>query len=112
MGSPPKRWLKLRNTSKQRWASSPCIRIGGSNSSQSTGMSRRKFCTGAKGFNADTQSCCERHDRAYSEGSNLSRMDADIDLLLCVAARGMPWRAIAMFVAVRCFGWMLYKGSR
>ena len=74
-------------------------------------MSSRKFCTGADGFNRDTQSCCEKHDRAY-DGSGLSRLDADIDLLCCVAARGMPWRAIAMFIAVRLFGWMFYKGRQ
>jgi len=25
--------------------------------------------------------------------------------------RGMPWRALAMFVAVRAFGWIFYRGD-
>ena len=71
----------------------------------------KKFCTGAKGFNSETQSCCSRHDAGYAPDSKVSRLDADILLLLCVAERGTPWRAIGMFIVVRAFGWMRYKGK-
>lgn len=68
-----------------------------------------KFCTGARGFNHQTQSCCEAHDYHYSKVSGVSRLEADTRLLLCVSSRGMPWRAIAMFIAVRAFGWLRYQ---
>ena len=68
-----------------------------------------KFCTGARGFNHETQSCCERHDADYAVGSGVSRMQADTALLICVSAHGMPWRAMAMFIAVRMFGWVRYR---
>lgn len=70
-----------------------------------------KFCTGARGFNHQTQSCCERHDHDYQHGSGVSRMQADVKLMTCVANNGMPWRAIAMFIAVRLFGWARYQGG-
>ena len=70
-----------------------------------------KFCTGAKGFGHETQSCCEKHDQDYSVDSLVSRNQADIALLICVSAHGRPWRAIAMFIAVRIFGWLRYKGK-
>lgn len=69
----------------------------------------RRYCTGSPNFNRDTQTCCERHDADYSKGSGVSRFQADIALLICVAAQGMLWRAIAMFIMVRAFGWLHYK---
>jgi hypothetical protein len=69
------------------------------------------YCTGAPNLGKETQSCCKRHDFDYSPESKVSRRDADILLLLCVAERGMPWRAIVMFILVRLFGWMFYKGK-
>ena len=71
----------------------------------------RRFCTGAPNFGRETQDCCELHDADYSPGSPHSRLDADTRLLMCVASRGMPWRALAMFVAVRAFGWIFYRGD-
>ena len=68
----------------------------------------RRFCTGAPNFNRDTQTCCERHDADYQSGY-VTREQADAALLICVTAHGMPWRAIAMFVAVRLFGWLFFK---
>ena len=68
----------------------------------------RRFCTGSPNFGRETQSCCARHDVDYSKDGGVSRFDADTRLLICVAAHGMPWRAVAMFIAVRCFGWLFY----
>lgn len=68
-----------------------------------------KYCTGARGFNADTQSCCERHDADYAVGSGVSREQADTALLICVSAHGMPYRGMAMFIAVRLGGWVKYN---
>jgi hypothetical protein len=73
-------------------------------------VTKRKFCTGAEGFNHETQSCCERHDEAYSPLSHMSRYDADVALLVCVAKRGHPWRAMLMFAVCRLAGWAFYKG--
>lgn len=64
-----------------------------------------KYCTGARGFNHQTQSCCQIHDADYTPGSGISRFDADTRLLICVAAHGMPWRAVAMFLVLRLVGW-------
>lgn len=71
----------------------------------------KKFCTGAEGFNHETQSCCERHDEAYASTSYMSRRDADLHLMICVARRGMPYRAMLLYIAVRMFGWLFYKGK-
>lgn len=68
-----------------------------------------KYCTGARGFNHETQSCCERHDADYAAYSVVDRSTADAALLICVTAHGMPWRAIAMFLFVRAFGWIFYQ---
>lgn len=72
----------------------------------------RRYCTGSPNFNRDTQTCCEKHDADYSRRSGVSRKQADIALLICVAAQGMPWRAVVMFIAVRLFGWMHYRGEK
>lgn len=69
----------------------------------------RRFCTGSPNFNRETQSCCEIHDALYHPDAGVSRLDADIALLVCVANRGMPWRAIVMFIGVRLFGWAFYR---
>lgn len=74
--------------------------------------SRRKFCTGAEGFNYETQSCCEKHDEAYAPGCFLPRAEADRYLLICVAQRGMPYRAILMFIVVRALGWIPWYWHR
>jgi len=67
-----------------------------------------RHCTGSPRFGSDTQSCCAVHDEDYRAGSGISRADADRRLLICVAQNGMPWRALAMFVAVRAFGLVFY----
>lgn len=69
----------------------------------------KRACSASPNFNHETQTCCERHDADYSKGSGVSRLQADIALLICVAAQGMPWRAIAMFIGVRLFGWTQYE---
>jgi hypothetical protein len=68
-------------------------------------------CTGAPGFGKATQSCCSRHDADYAAGSKISRLEADTLLLLCVAEAGRPWRACAMFIVCRLFGWIFYRGK-
>jgi len=68
-----------------------------------------KYCTGARNLGSKTQGCCQQHDLAYSKTSTMPRMHAATDLLLCVAMQDMPWRAIAMFIVVRAFGWIRYK---
>ena len=55
--------------------------------------------------------CCERHDRAYAR-ANLSRSEADRDLLLCGVQSGHPWRAIVAFIGVRMFGWVRWYQLR
>lgn len=67
-----------------------------------------KYCTGARGFNHETQSCCERHDADYAQGSGVDRSMADAALLICVTAHGMPWRGMLMFIFLRVFGWIYY----
>lgn len=67
------------------------------------------YCTGFRQAGGDTQTCCQHHDVAYQVG-HVSRLEADIRLMVCVAQHGHPWRAIAMFMAVRAFGWAFYKG--
>lgn len=67
-----------------------------------------KYCTGARGFNHETQSCCEVHDIQYAQRSGVSRFDADANLMQCVWRNGMPLRAVLLFVAVRSFGWIFY----
>lgn len=71
----------------------------------------KRFCTGAPRFGRETQTCCALHDANYSADSPFTRLEADTELLVCVAYRGMPWRAMAMFIAVRAFGWLFYRGK-
>jgi hypothetical protein len=71
----------------------------------------KRFCTASPNFNRPTQTCCEQHDADYA-GHYYSRAEADRRLLMCVASHGMPWRAVAMFVAVRLFGWLWYGRGR
>jgi len=71
-----------------------------------------KYCTGARGFNHQTQSCCKDHDNAYAPTSALSRFVADNNLLICVAQHGMPYRAIAMFLFLRATGWTVWYWHR
>jgi hypothetical protein len=53
------------------------------------------------------EGCCETHDQLYEAGA--SRLQADLSLKRCVELCGHPNWALAMFVAVRCFGWMYWK---
>jgi len=52
-------------------------------------------------------------DLAQTRREIAARIDlfeqADTALLICVSANGMPWRAMAMFIAVRMFGWVRYR---
>ncbi|MPZ36304.1 MAG: hypothetical protein GEV13_36050 [Rhodospirillales bacterium] len=51
------------------------------------------------------EGCCVEHDRAYWRGGTYDeRAAADRQLLICVAARGHPYWALAMYVAVRIGG--------
>jgi hypothetical protein len=54
--------------------------------------------------------CCEIHDLAYSVG--LDKLQADIDLGLCVAQTGNIGIGILMFIAVAIFGVFFYPWSK
>lgn len=69
-----------------------------------------RFCTGTPNFGRETQDCCKRHDDEYSEKSGVPRAEADKALYHCVKANGRPWRAMAMYGAVRALGWIFYRG--
>lgn len=56
--------------------------------------------------------CCEQHDLDYSAELGIDRRIADRDLLLCAVAHNRPWRGIVMFIGVRLFGWIFYKGNK
>lgn len=55
------------------------------------------------------ENCCIDHDKAYWRGGELSlRFEADNKLMQDVAAKGHPYWAILMFLAVRLGGqWWL-----
>jgi hypothetical protein len=54
---------------------------------------------------ADWSQCCAAHDLAYLEG--LPRLDADFDLVACVATVN-PLMAALMGAGVIAFGWLFY----
>jgi hypothetical protein len=56
-------------------------------------------------------SCCDTHDKQYSKNSRTSRKSADKQLRECVKKQGHPYYAKVMYVAVRAFGWIFYKGK-
>lgn len=58
------------------------------------------------------ESCCDRHDAAYSKGTQFSRKIADQRLKLCVEQSGHPYIAKVMYAGVRAFGWLFYKGEK
>ena len=54
----------------------------------------------------DWGECCLEHDRVYwLGGTRQERLAADVKLRCCVAERGHPVIAVAMFVGVRIGGW-------
>ena len=70
----------------------------------------KRACTGSPNFDRRTQDCCEQHDKEYGPLTYHTRAEADRRLLMCVAANGRPWRAILMFIFVRAFWWIFYRG--
>lgn len=54
--------------------------------------------------------CCEAHDIAY--GAGFDKLQADLDLGLCVAQTGHPLMAIVMVLGVLLFGWLFWKPKR
>jgi hypothetical protein len=59
------------------------------------------------------EGCCDTHDLAYAAGGTRGqRRKADLRLAECVAKRGFPTIAAAMFVAVRLFGGPHWPRSR
>ena len=61
------------------------------------------------------EGCCLAHDRAYWQGGpGKLRLVADTELMRCVAAKGHPYWAIIMFIAVRIGGpwWLPYPSIR
>lgn len=63
-------------------------------------------------FGGAHEACCAQHDQDYAPGSGVPRRNADIYLLQCAVANDRPWRGIVMFVAVRMFGWIFYRGGK
>ena len=61
------------------------------------------------------EGCCIEHDKAYWQGGPKSlRLQADIEVLRCVANQGYPYWAIIIFIAVRIGGpwWLLFPSIR
>lgn len=49
--------------------------------------------------------CCVVHDQAYTIGGGYrKKMEADIELMRCVAEKMHPYIAMIMFIGVRLFG--------
>lgn len=69
----------------------------------------KTFCSGIPRMKLAVESCCEAHDRAYSQGSTVSRREADRQLYACLAP-SRPVFARLVYVGVRLFGWLFYKG--
>jgi len=57
-------------------------------------------------FEGNWKHCCMAHDWSYS--LQTGRMEADIQLLKCVAQAGHPLMGLIMFVGVCLFGWCYY----
>lgn len=72
----------------------------------------KRICTSAEKELRESASCCERHREAYLAESHMSRYDADIHLLVCVARRGRPYTAMLMYVYFRVFGWIHWYWHR
>ena len=68
----------------------------------------KTFCSGIPRMKLAVESCCEAHDKAYSQGSNVSRRDADMELYACLA-HSRPVFARLVYMVVRLFGWLFYK---
>lgn len=52
--------------------------------------------------------CCVEHDKAYHKGGTKEqRLEADIKLMQCVAAKHSTWMARLMFIGI-CFGGVPY----
>ncbi len=52
-------------------------------------------------------SCCDRHDKRYSN-NRINRYEADILLYRCIKQRCIIMASI-MFLGVRLFGWTRYE---
>ncbi|CAE7879335.1 unnamed protein product, partial [Symbiodinium necroappetens] len=58
----------------------------------------------------DWAHCCQLHDIAY-DASGTPRLEADLDLLLCLTDMGRPIVGIIMFLGVVLFGWLFYRDN-
>lgn len=72
----------------------------------------RTFCTGIPRMKLAVENCCEQHDKNYGTDSQVSRHDADVLLYQCLLRSGRPVFARVVYLFVRLFGWIFYKGSR
>ena len=61
-------------------------------------------------FGGSHNSCCEQHDKNYAADTQVTRREADRQLRECVIEKGHPVRAWVMWVGVRLFGWIFYRG--
>lgn len=53
--------------------------------------------------------CCKQHDEDYSEGSGVSRKDADKKLRECIKEGDRAYIVPLVYAGVRLFGWLRYK---
>ena len=59
------------------------------------------------------ESCCAVHDKYYKdENTIISRKIADIRMRQCVEKSGNPKIAYLMYITVRLFGWLYWKGNK
>jgi hypothetical protein len=54
---------------------------------------------------------CQSHDLFYRDGQ-VSRFQADCQLMAGMASLGYPFVAVCAFLFVRMFGWAFYKGAK
>ena len=60
-------------------------------------------------FNIYIGDVCYEHDMRYKDKTK-SRWQADIELLKDIDRRGLHTTAVFMWIGVRLFGWIWYKG--
>lgn len=58
-------------------------------------------------FDGDWVHCCTAHDAAYASG--MDKLQADLELAVCVAQTGNGWMAVLMLLGLLLMGWPLYR---
>lgn len=64
-----------------------------------------------RAFGKDWSQCCKAHDEAY--GGTVARLDADRELMMCVA-QTTGWEPLGalMFAGVALFGWYFRRKGK